>query len=189
MRYAGPRHDPSSPARGDGYRLAYADPPYPGNSARLYGTHPDYAGEVDHGELLDQLAGFDGWALSTSAAALPAVLGLALERELEVRVAAWLKGAPRHATARFPVNGWEPVIYVPVASRVPGLPRTDALAHGVSVLSTLPSRVVGTKPPAFCRWVFDLIGATPADELVDLFPGSGIVGRAWELFAGEGAAS
>jgi hypothetical protein len=36
-------------------RLAYADPPYPGR-AHLYADHPDYAGEVDHRELISRLA-------------------------------------------------------------------------------------------------------------------------------------
>ena len=54
-------------------RLAYADPPYPGK-ARRYRGHPDYAGEVDHAALIRRLAGYDGWALSTSAEALPGVL-------------------------------------------------------------------------------------------------------------------
>ena len=36
-------------------RLAYADPPYPGLSRRYYGDHPDFAGEVDHAELLARL--------------------------------------------------------------------------------------------------------------------------------------
>lgn len=31
-------------------RIAYADPPYPGQS-KLYRNHPDYAGEVDHAAL------------------------------------------------------------------------------------------------------------------------------------------
>jgi len=35
--------------------LAYADPPYPGK-AGYYRNHPDYAGEVDHVELLSRLA-------------------------------------------------------------------------------------------------------------------------------------
>lgn len=190
MRYAsgGGLRDASSPARaqlshGSPRQLAYADPPYPGNSARLYGDHPDYAGEVDHAALLSQLATFDGWALSTSAAALPQVLAEAVAQDLPVRVAAWTRGPRPHATARFPVSSWEPVLYVPVPSSAAGAPRrVDALVHGISPLTTLPSRVVGTKPPAFCRWLFDLVGATPADDLVDLFPGSGIVGRMWELF-------
>ena len=52
--------------------LAYADPPYPGK-AHLYRDHPDYGGEVDYAALLARLAEYDGWALSTSAEALPAV--------------------------------------------------------------------------------------------------------------------
>lgn len=55
-------------------RLAYADPPYPGK-ARYYRGHPDFAGEVDHRALIGRLvATYDGWALSTSAEALPEVL-------------------------------------------------------------------------------------------------------------------
>ncbi len=56
-------------------RLAYADPPYP-SKAYLYRDHPDYRVEVGYAELIGRLAGYDGWALSTSAQALPAVLAL-----------------------------------------------------------------------------------------------------------------
>lgn len=54
-------------------RFAYADPPYPGK-ADYYVERQ----EVDHAELVAELeAGFpDGWALSTSAAALYDVLPL-----------------------------------------------------------------------------------------------------------------
>jgi len=89
--------------------LAYADPPYPGK-ASLYRDHPDYGGEVDHAELLARLARFDGWALSTSAAALPAILALAVGQDLQVRVAAWFRGARPHTTARL-LNAWEPVVF------------------------------------------------------------------------------
>ena len=47
-------------------------------------------------------------------------------------------------------------------------------------------RVVGAKPAAFCWWLFDLLGALPGDELVDLFPGSGGIGRAWRLYSSAG---
>jgi hypothetical protein len=184
----GDRRDGSAEVLRDGScssaarRLAYADPPYPGN-ARLYVGHPDYAGEVDHAALLSRLATYDGWALSTSAAALPTVLAEAVAQDLPVRVAAWIRGARPHATARYPVNAWEPVLYVPVPSRTAGEPRrVDALQHGVAAMRTLPSRVIGTKPAAFCRWIFDLVGATVTDELDDLFPGSGIVATTWSLF-------
>lgn len=181
-RHAAAERDASHPARGR--RFAYADPPYPGKSRLYYGHHPDYAGEVDHGELLSRLATYDGWALSTSAAALPSVLALAVSQDLPVRVASWNRGARPHATARYPVNAWEPVIYVPVASAGAGAARrVDALTHGVTAMRTLPGRVIGAKPAAFCRWVFDLVGACPHDVFDDLYPGSGIVGKVWEAFA------
>lgn len=178
-------------------RLAYADPPYPGNSRRLYGEHPDYAGEVDHAALLEQLAGFDGWALSTSAEALPAVLALC---PAGVRVAAWFRGERPTRSAR-PQNAWEPVIYaggravvaqdlgtrssqLEDASRTPGR-RVDALVAVARPRTTDPARVIGAKPAVFARWVFDLLGALPGDELVDLFPGSGAIARAWEVYAGS----
>ena len=182
------RHIPSSSKR----RLAYADPPYPGN-ARLYRGHPDYAGEVDHAALLSRLATYDGWALSTSARALPDVLALAVAQDLRPRVAAWIRGVRPHATARHALNGWEPVVYVPVelagegaASRSAGeTRRVDVLHHGVRPMTTLPGRVIGAKPATFCRWMFDLIGAGPRDTLDDLFPGSGIVGKTWNAFRGN----
>lgn len=171
-------------------RFAYADPPYPG-LAGYYRGHPDYAGEVDHAALLSRLATYDGWALSTSAAALPMVLSLAVAQGLPVRVAAWIRGPRPHATARHALNAWEPVIYVPVAlaggSDAPcgagAARRIDVLTHGVAPMTTMPTRVIGTKPAAFCRWMFDLVGATPHDTMDDLFPGSGMVGRCWDVFA------
>ncbi|MFG1856800.1 hypothetical protein ACGFJT_33540 [Actinomadura geliboluensis] len=180
---------PGAPGVADGHplRLAYADPPYPGNS-RLYRGHPDYAGEVDHAALIAQLVTFDGWALSTSAAALPAVLALCPPG---VRVAAWHRGE-RPTASRWPLNAWEPVIYVQGrsadASRLSptdATRRVDSLVHGVAPMTTLPGRVIGAKPAAFCRWIFDLLGAAPGDTLADLFPGSGAVTRAWAAYTGQ----
>jgi len=37
----------------------------------------------------------------------------------------------------------------------------------------------GRKPIAFCAWLFDCLGMVPGDTLDDLFPGTGIVARAW----------
>ncbi|GAB5543437.1 MAG: hypothetical protein SangKO_031970 [Sandaracinaceae bacterium] len=141
--------------------MAYADPPYPGKSG-LYRGHPDYGGEVDHAELASRLKGFDGFALSTSAEALPRVLPLFGEG---VRVAAWFRGQ-RTADASRPPNAWEPVIYRG-ARRV--VRRRD------------PDRVIGAKPAAFCAWLFDLLDARADDAFHDLYPGSGGVLRAWEL--------
>jgi hypothetical protein len=50
----------------------------------------------------------------------------------------------------------------------------------------MPGQVVGTKPGKFSRWVFDCLGALPGDTLVDVFPGSGAVDKAWELYVETG---
>lgn len=42
------------------------------------------------------------------------------------------------------------------------------------------------KPPEFSVWMFRLLGARRGDELVDLFPGSGAVTRAWERYTAPG---
>lgn len=148
-------------------RMAYADPPYPGLARRLYGKP-----EVDHGELIGRLvADYDGWALSTSAAALRDLLPLCPP---PVRVCAWVKpiGA---APATWGIhNTWEPLIVSPGRCLRPG--KRDWL-------SAQPARhggdLPGRKPLAFCAWLFQMLGLLPGDTLDDLFPGTGIVGRAW----------
>lgn len=174
----------ASSSDGRSLRLAYADPPYPGLARRYYEAHPDYAGEVDHRSLLEKLSRFDGWALSTSARALPDVLALAGELGLEeLRVASWIRGPRPHRTAPL-LAGWEPVCYRP--ARPPERQVVDVLVGPVPrPRPTLPGSVVGMKPPVFCSWVFGLLGARLGDELADLFPGSGIVGRSWELYQGR----
>jgi hypothetical protein len=147
-------------------------------NARLYNGHVDYAGEVDHAALLRRLVDYDGWALSTSASALPAVLAL---RPSDVRVAAWHRGERPTASGE-PLNAWEPVIYRGARPLELDDRRVDSLVHGVSSMTTLPGRVIGAKPATFCRWVFDLLGAVPTDTFDDLFPGSGAVTRAWRAF-------
>ncbi|MGH3235383.1 MAG: hypothetical protein ACRDOU_30215 [Streptosporangiaceae bacterium] len=167
-------------APGRPLRLAYADPPYPGN-ARLYRDHPDYGGEVDHVGLLERLAAYDGWALSTSAGALPAVLALCPPG---ARVAAWNRGE-RPTRSGWPLHAWEPVIYHggrQLARDAGAARRADSIVCGVAAVTTLPGRVTGAKPAAVCRWIFDLLGAMPGDSLDDLFPGSGAVTRAWAAF-------
>lgn len=159
-------------------RLAYADPPYPGKSRRYYAGHPDFAGEVDHPALIRRLSiEFDGWALSTSAEALPDVLASCPPG---ARVGAWFRGERPTRSAR-PLNAWEPVIYFggrayvsPVDER-----RLDALVHISRPRLTDAHRVVGAKPAKFAGWLFGLLGALPVDDFTDVFPGSGGVARAW----------
>lgn len=84
-------------------RFAYADPPYP-DKASYYVEKQ----EVDHASLVDRLVAEypDGWALSTSSAALRDVLLLC---PADVRVCAWFKG-PRRTKSRRALVSWEPLI-------------------------------------------------------------------------------
>lgn len=165
-------------------RFAYADPPYPGQAKRLYGKHKDYAGEVDHAELMGRLErDYDGWALSTGSKQLPAVLKLCPDT---VRVLIWRKpGVP------FGDNFlwcYEPVI-------LKGLRRP--LARTADLLSAVPpgslmtfrarpeKDVTGAKPAEFCRWVFHAAGLTREDEFEDLYPGSGRVLETWRDWAAQ----
>lgn len=164
-------------AGGPPCRIAYADPPYPGMSARFYKNEPSFAGEVDHAALIRDLMTYDGWALSTSARALRDVLPLCPKG---ARVCPWVKPHGAAVATNGIHNCWEPLIVVPARHVPPG--KRDWL-------SALPARgggeLPGRKPLAFCAWLFSLLGAEPAhDVFYDLFPGSGIVSAAWlELHA------
>jgi hypothetical protein len=133
---------------------------------------------VDHAALIASLtATNDGWALSTSSKALRDVLPLCPPG---VRVCAWVKpkGTP---TATYGLHSsWEPVIVKPGRAQRPGV-RDWLVAHAARGGGELPGR----KPVAFCAWLFMAMGARPGDELADLFPGTGIVGRAWVELGGR----
>ena len=47
---------------------------------------------------------------------------------------------------------------------------------------TLKRGLTGAKPEAVCHWAFELAGAHPDDTLVDLYPGTGAVTRAWDTW-------
>lgn len=174
--------------------FAYADPPYPGMSRRHYGDHPEFAGEVDHGELIDRLeTGWpDGWALSTSPRSLLDVARLLEARGLvwwrDYRTGIWTKPAPP-SKARRAKSAWEPVIFRG------GRPRPDDAPHLVDwVHAAQPrdwpdagvgrqtGRVTGIKPADFSVWVFRTLGALPIDTLDDVYPGSGAVSEAWRRY-------
>jgi hypothetical protein len=166
-------------------KIGYADPPYPGQSAKHYSDHADYAGEVDHGELLQRLdADYDGWVLHTSSPALEQVLHLAREHGVgPYRVMAWVK--PFAAFKRnVPVAyAWEPVLVK--AARKPvvggGIVMRDYLSESI----TMRRGLSGAKPERVCWWLFEVAGALPTDELDDLFPGSGAVSAAWGSWSAQ----
>lgn len=164
-------------------RIAYADPPYPGLAKRYYGNEPTYGGEVDHRELVASLrSSFDGWALSTSRKALRDVLPLCPP---ETIVAPWCKPIGVSSRTAGAHNTWEPLLVVPARRLRPGVR---------DWLSAQPARdhddLMGAKPPTFVVWMLRLLGAIPGlDELVDLYPGTGIVGRVWASLSADADAS
>lgn len=174
----------AAPPAGEGpRRFAYADPPYPGRARRYYGQP-----EVDHAELVARLCREypDGWALSTSADALRAVLPLCPPT---ARVAVWVRKV-RVVRARRPLSAWEAVIYAGGRARAAAVAedlRDVLVSRGRQ--HSHPGALPGMKPAAFCVWLFGLLGARRGDVLDDLYPGSGAVGRAWRLFQGGVAAA
>lgn len=158
-------------------RIAYADPPYPGQ-AKLYRGQPDYAGEVDHRLLIKRLCEEypDGWALSTSSPALGYVLSICPQ---DVRVAAWVKPFCIFKPNVNPAYAWEPVVFTGGRKRSRKEP---TVRDWVSCNITLKRGLCGVKPDGFSYWLFDLMGMEPGDEFHDLFPGTGAVSHAWDAW-------
>jgi hypothetical protein len=169
--------------------MGYADPPYPGQSKRLYGEHADYAGEVDHHELIcDLLARYPGgWALSTSVKALPVVLRSCPDRVL---VHCWLKRATSPPMGDNRMYSWEPVILCDTPNPVtPTRMHCEVNVEQHTFREKPKGYLVGKKPEGFCFWLFAAMGLCPGDSLDDLFPGSGAVGRAWDAWSAQTALS
>lgn len=151
-------------------KIAYADPPYPGQAAR-YGRR-----EVDHARLIRALDRFDGWALSSHSNALRDLLPLCPKR---ARVAAFCRTFVVFKKGVYPPYAWEPVIFAPARA----LALDDPSAMGVRDWVRCSSGThgfVGAKPPEFSGWLFGILGCEPEDEFHDLFYGSGAVTRAWK---------
>jgi hypothetical protein len=168
-------------------RVAYADPPYPGQAKRHYAGHPDYAGEVDHVALIYRLVSeYDGYCLHTSSVALADVLG---RFQIEVgsadmpRVMAWVKPFAAFKRNVSVAYAWEPIFVK--ACRKPKVSERLTLRDWIAEPMTLKRGLVGAKPERICWWLFEVMGMESGDELIDLFPGSGAVSRAWEAWRSQ----
>jgi hypothetical protein len=144
--------------------------------SRLYRDQASYAGEVDHAVLLTELrAKYDHWMLSTASTTLRYVLCLP-ECPPDVRIAAWVKPFASFKPGVNPAYAWEPVLFYGGRKR----DRSESTVRDwVSTPITLQRGLTGAKPEAFCFWFFDLMGMELGDELVDMFPGTDGVTRAW----------
>jgi len=175
-------------------RFAYADPPYLG-CCGLYGHYHGADGQCwddpeTHRQLVDTLvAEFpDGWALSLSAPSLRVILPMT---PADSRIAPWNKTFAAFKKGVRPCYAWEPVIFWRGRNPNAGFPHAppekggkqntpkDFLldVHGLAAPITLQKGLTGAKSEEFCRWVLSLLNVQPGDELVDLYPGTGIMSR------------
>ena len=171
-------------------RLAYADPPYPG-CAHLYKDHPDFAGEVDHRDLVCRLQDkFDGWVLHTHVPGLRMMeRNHILPEGDEIRICQWVE--PFAAFKRNVPVGYasEPVIIK--AARKPVVskritPLRDFF-QGETVRESIAMKrgLTGAKPEPVVHWALEVLGAHPDDDFHDLYPGTGSVLKAWKNWQGK----
>lgn len=161
-------------------RIGYADPPYIG-CAHLYKDHPDYAGEVDHAALVERLEDeFDGWVLHTHCTPDAIAILAPLVRDTGARWCSWNKTFAAFKRNVSVAYAWEPVIIK--AARKPVVSKRLVMRDWIDCSITMKRGLTGAKPEKVCHWAFELVGAVPDDELVDLFPGSGAVTRAWQTW-------
>lgn len=173
-------------------RLAIADPPYLGRGERWYGNgRGDYSGRgvADHhpeagiwdspGAHIDMVAKlvteFDGFAIAASVDSL----GLYLTAcPADVHVMVWhRRNAP--PTGNRVRRCWEPVIIRQPEGRRGRGSGFETVASDVLDAPAGRPGFAGAKPAAWTRWVLAALGYdSSADELVDMFPGSGAVSAA-----------
>lgn len=183
-------------------RFAYADPPYIGQAKRHYSHDPNCA-EVDHSELIERLVREfpDGWALSASAPSLDTIIPI-LNALCPPgwRIGIWVKTFCAFKRNVRPAYGWEPVIFhggrnpmnghraaIPEKNGKQTTPKDFILAEDcIAEPITLQKGLVGAKPEKVCRWILDLLNVQPGDEVVDIYPGTEIMGRvAQQITKGE----
>lgn len=158
-------------------RFAFADPPYLGLAVKFYGTqHPEaavYDTVEGHIALIERLnAEFDGWVMFGHSPSLRTILPLCPE---DVRVMPWVKPFCSYKPDVRVAYAWEWVIVRggrPFEGREEDTVR-DWYSENMTMMKGFPT----AKPPRVVQWLLKVLNAQPDDEIVDLFPGSGIIGR------------
>lgn len=177
-------------------RFAYADPPYLG-SCGLYSHEHGSDGQCwddpeTHRVLIHELVSqfSDGWALSLSMPSLRVLLPMV---PADARIGAWVKTFSAFKRNVRPAYAWEPVVFWRGRNPGSGFPHPPPQRNGQQttpkdfvvterslVLAepiTLQRGLTGAKPEAFCSWVLDLLNVQPGDAVIDLYPGTGVMGR------------
>lgn len=126
---------------------------------------------------------FDGWILHAAATPESVAVLAPLVAETGARWMAWVKGFAAFKRNVSVAYAWEPVIVKP--ARKPVVSKRLVLRDWVQESIALRRGLTGAKPEAVCHWAFEVVGARPDDELVDLYPGTGAVTRAWATWCGK----
>lgn len=157
-------------------KIGYADPPYIG-CAHLYPENR----EVDHVALIERLdADFNGWVLHAAATPQSIAILAPIVYGIGARWCVWVKGFAAFKKNVSVAYAWEPVIIKP--ARKPVVDGRLVMRDWIQESITLQRGLTGAKPERVCHWAFALAGTEPGDELVDLFPGTGAVTRAWNTW-------
>ena len=107
------------------------------------------------------------------------ILGRLVNQETTgARWCAWVKSFAAFKRNVSVAYAWEPVIIK--AARKPVVSKRQVNRDWIQEPITLRRGLTGAKPEKVCHWAFELVGARPEDELVDLYPGTGAVQRAWQ---------
>ena len=184
-------------------KLCIADPPYLGRAAVWYGesmgksqlsvrdggtsktgvrpadNHPDahlWDDPKKHESMVRNLiANYDGWAIAMAHDNLRDYLPM-ISNTIPIRIGIWTKPQPMPSGARV-MNVYEPVIVRIPEGRRASNGQTIFPRDSVTI-SRLNNGFPGAKPPAWTRWVLDMLGYDPeTDSVDDLFPGSGAVAK------------
>lgn len=174
-------------------KLCIADPPYLGRAHRYYGVGgfgaghgrqradehiaaSDWDNPQTHVDLVRQLQrDYDAWAIAMSIHSIGVyATTVPLDSRTGYRFAAWVKPDGSVPSGSRIQTSWEPVLlYVPQERRhwKSGRKVNDHVAVNAG-----GRNFMGAKPPAWTRWVLDMLGYDPETDTVDdLFPGSGAV--------------
>jgi len=185
-------------------KLAIADPPYLGRAAVWYGdgmakgqlgkkqggtanisgprpadNHP-LAYEWDdarrHEELVHAMMdNYDGWAVAMAHDNLRDYLPM-IPSHVPIRIGIWTKTQAMPSGARV-LNTYEPVIVRIPEGRRSSTGQTIFPRDSVTI-ARVNNGFPGAKPPAWTRWILDMLGFDPEiDTVDDLFGGSGLVAQ------------
>lgn len=172
-------------------KCAYADPPYFGHAAKHYSQRHRRAKRYDsidaHAALIRRLLSEfpDGWALSMTEQNLLEFTEKGLLPRERIRLGYWCKTFAPFRPGVNPAFMVEPIVFCGGRRRTRAQP---TLKNWVACHAPIRRGCAGAKPAAVCCFIFEFLGLAPGDTLVDLFPGSGAVRRAWREWVSGGRA-